>query len=428
MHTSMIACLFCAPLLIAASSGSIAQDGAREAPAASSTGGETSAEAAWTSLFDGQSLAGWTQRNGTAVYTVEDGAIVGRTAAGSPNSFLCTDRGYSDFELKFEVQVDNPLNSGVQVRSSTRGGPKGRVNGPQVEIEASGEAGTLSGYLYAEAAGGWMTPDEVRVPHTHFVRGGWNAYRVRASGPRIQVWINGELVSDLTHAAMYASHPRGFIGLQVHAIGAGAGPFQVRWRGIELRELREAEAGWAQLYNGKDLQGWTTSGNWLVEPEGVLAIRPRAGEMGWERYGAYLWSERQYADFILDLEYAYPEGGNSGVYFRVADRADPVQTGIEAQILDSSKHEGPMSHHDHGGIISAVGATRNMSRAPGEWNRMIVTMRGSHLEVDLNGANIVDVLLDETAIKDRPRTGFIGLQDHGRPNDLRFRSLWLKSL
>ena len=131
----------------------------------------------------------------------------------------------------------------------------------------------------------------------------------------------------------------------------------------------------------------------------MLAIRPREGEQGWQRYGAYLWSERKYTDFILDLEYAYPKGGNSGVYFRVGDRADPVNKGIEAQILDSSKKEGEMSHHDHGGIISTIGASRNMSRAPGEWNRMIVTVRGVHLTVDLNGAKIVDVQLDKTAVK-----------------------------
>jgi hypothetical protein len=388
----------------------------------------TQAEPAWIPLFDGQTLAGWTQRNGTATYTVEDGVIVGRTAEGSPNSFLCTDRGYADFELRFEVQVDDALNSGVQIRSSTKGGPTGRVNGPQVEIEASGEGGTLAGYLYAEAAGGWMTPDASRTPHGHFVRGGWNAYRVRAVGARIQTWINGAQVSDLTHEAMYGTHPRGFIGLQVHSIGAGAGPFQVGWRNIELRELRDTDAGWRMLYNGADLAGWTTTGNWLVEKDGVLAIRPRSGESGWQRYGAYLWSEKQYADFILDLEYSYPAGGNSGVFFRVGERADPVSTGIEAQILDSSKHSGPMTHHDHGGIISAVGASRNMSRAPGEWNRMIVTMRGTHLSVDLNGANIVDVVLDETAVKDRPRSGFIGLQDHGQPNDVRFRQIWIKAL
>ena len=43
-------------------------------------------------LFNGKNLDGWTQRNGTATDRVEDGAIVGKTKEGSPNSFLCTDK------------------------------------------------------------------------------------------------------------------------------------------------------------------------------------------------------------------------------------------------------------------------------------------------------------------------------------------------
>ena len=385
---------------------------------------------AWVSLFDGESLDGWVQRNGTATYRVEDGAIVGTTTDGSPNSFLCTERGYSDFELTFEVKVDDRLNSGVQIRSNTRGGPDGRVNGPQVEIEASGKSGAEAGYLYAEAAGGWMTPKDALIPHSRFRDGEWNRYRVVAEGPRIRTWIGGEAVSDLVHEKMYASHPRGFIGLQVHGVGRGQGPFEVRWRDLRLRELRSSEAGWTSLYDGESLDGWTTTGNWIVEDGGVLAIRPRDGETGWQRYGDYLWSERTYGDFVLDLEYSYEEGGNSGVFFRVADVASPVTTGIEAQILDSTgKADDAMTPHDHGGIIRTAAAARNMSAPPGAWNRMIVTMRGDHLTVDLNGVTIVDLRdLRETGLKDRPAVGHIGLQDHGAPNDLRFRNLRLKEL
>ncbi|MGB0143523.1 MAG: 3-keto-disaccharide hydrolase, partial [Akkermansiaceae bacterium] len=81
----------------------------------------------WNELFNGKNLEGWTQRNGTATYRIEGNAIVGKTMDGSPNSFLCTDKLYGDFELTFEVKVDNRLNSGVQIRSQTKGGPKGRV-------------------------------------------------------------------------------------------------------------------------------------------------------------------------------------------------------------------------------------------------------------------------------------------------------------
>ena len=93
----------------------------------------------YTSIFDGKTLKGWTQLNGTATYRVEEGIIIGKTKEGSPNSFLCSDKLYDNFDLKFDVKVDNGLNSGVQVRSQTKDGPKGRVNGPQIEIESSGK-------------------------------------------------------------------------------------------------------------------------------------------------------------------------------------------------------------------------------------------------------------------------------------------------
>ncbi len=194
-------------------------------------------DAPWIDLFNGKNLDGWTQRNGTATYRVEGDAIVGRTSEGSPNSFLCTNKTYGDFELTFEVKVDPNLNSGVQIRSQSKGdNVDGRVNGPQVEISVPDK---MSGYVYGEAAGGWMTPDADRKPHDYFMDGQWNAYRVVAKGSKIQVWINGHQVSDLTHEERYQTHPKGFIGLQVHGIGAGQGPFEVSWRKLRLREVAD---------------------------------------------------------------------------------------------------------------------------------------------------------------------------------------------
>ena len=192
----------------------------------------------YTPIFDGKTLKGWTQRNGTATYRVENNAIVGKTKEGSPNSFLCTDKLYGNFDLKFEVKVDNGLNSGVQIRSQTKDGPKGRVNGPQVEIEMSGKNGAESGYIYGEAAGGWMTPADKRKPHKHFKDGEWNAYRVVAKDAHIQVWINGVQISDLVDKEKLKSHPKGFIGLQVHGIRKGSGPFEVSWRNLAIIELK----------------------------------------------------------------------------------------------------------------------------------------------------------------------------------------------
>ena len=195
------------------------------------------ADKKYKAIFDGKTLEGWTQRNGTATYRVEKKSVVGKTNEGSPNSFLCSDKEYGNFDLIFEVKVDDKLNSGVQIRSQTKGGPKGRVNWPQVEIEASGKNGAEAGYIYGEAAGGWMTPADKLKPHKHFKDGKWNKYRVVADGANIKVWINGAVVSDLNHEEKYKSHPKGFIGLQVHSIGRGSGPYEVRWRKIKLKEL-----------------------------------------------------------------------------------------------------------------------------------------------------------------------------------------------
>ena len=196
----------------------------------------------WVSLFDGKSLDNWTQKNGTATYRIRGKQIVGKTAKGSPNSFLCTKKEYGDFVLRFQVKVHNELNSGVQIRSKTKE-PKndqekvGRVYGPQVEIEAGGEKGAEAGYVYGEATGrGWLTPPERLVPHKHFKDGKWNRYRIIAKGPRIQTFINGQKIEDITDEEIYKTHPKGFIGLQVHGVG-DRGPFEVAWRRIQIKEL-----------------------------------------------------------------------------------------------------------------------------------------------------------------------------------------------
>jgi hypothetical protein len=199
----------------------------------------------WTSMFNGKSLEGWTQKNGTATYRVEDGAIVGRTSEGSPNSFLCSVIKYGDFELEFETKVDAGLNSGVQIRSQTDDEQgkhtvynTGRVNGPQVEIEAGGSQGAEAGYVYGEATSrGWLTPEDRLIRHRHFKDGQWNQYRIVAQGPRIQTFINDQPIEDLTDEEIYQTHASGFIGLQVHGIGERQGPLEVRWRNIRIREL-----------------------------------------------------------------------------------------------------------------------------------------------------------------------------------------------
>ena len=194
------------------------------------------AEDGWVALFDGKSLDGFEQNNGTASYRVEKGIIVGKTSEGSPNSFMCTNKKYSDFELEFEVKVDDELNSGVQIRSV--GDPaikNGRVHGPQVEIATNGTAG----FVYGEALGtGWLSEDRTDPKAVAaFKKGEWNKYRVVARGKSIKTWVNGVPVADLVDEKSNMSS--GFIGLQVHGIKKGTGPYEVRWRKLRIKEINK---------------------------------------------------------------------------------------------------------------------------------------------------------------------------------------------
>jgi quinoprotein glucose dehydrogenase len=202
--------------------------------------------------------------NGAHHFTVEDGAIVGRTVerSASTNSFLCSLQEFDDFELELETAIDRITNSGIQIRTHVRpvqgtGSPSesfpGRVNGPQVEIRRFYKGQPATGLLYGEAMGtGWLSSAEkIAAGHQYFVDEGWNKLRIVASGPRIQTWVNGRLVEDLTNEDVYKTYARGFIGLQIHGLSerelstpanATSGvttsqPLVIKWRNIRIRPL-----------------------------------------------------------------------------------------------------------------------------------------------------------------------------------------------
>ena len=68
---------------------------------------------------------------------------------------------------------------------------------------------------------------------------------------------------------------------------------------------------WANLLDGKDLTtNCFTKGNWILGKDGVVALEPRKGESGWQRYDAYLWAKKQYKDFECEFEYKLNKNGN----------------------------------------------------------------------------------------------------------------------
>lgn len=191
-----------------------------------------------TAIFDGSTLNGWVQRGGRASFGVENASIVGRSVPNQPNSFLCTQRTFRDFELSLDFKVDALLNSGIQIRSESNPERQGgRVFGYQVEIDPSERAWTAG--IYDEGRRGWLRDlKENPAARAAFRPGDWNHLRIRAVGPHIQTWLNDVPAADLVDSMT----PEGFIGLQVHDVGQRKEPLEVRWRNIKLVEIAAADS------------------------------------------------------------------------------------------------------------------------------------------------------------------------------------------
>lgn len=177
---------------------------------------------------------------------------------------------------------------------------------------------------------------------------------------------------------------------------------------------------WRILLKDDLSEHWTTKGNWKLE-DGVVTLTPRPGEKGWTRYDAYLWSKEQYDDFEIEFDYKVEKGGNSGFYFNVGDKSDPVAKGIEVQIYDApAKEDRKLTDHDSGGVIPGVAPTKAAAKPAGEWNTFRIRVKGDTFTVSLNGEKVNEVDLKEhPRLKDRPESGWIGFQDHGLPLALR---------
>ena len=178
-------------------------------------------------------------------------------------------------------------------------------------------------------------------------------------------------------------------------------------------------------------------GHWTLDKPGAWELN--GGVLGTsEKPGGYIWTKQSYADFELSLEYKTSKDCNSGVFFRT-DPKNAVQGGFEIQIASAGKYDGK---HVVGSLYDAREPSEAAGRPDGEWNTMTLTVKGSLINVVLNGKEILEANLDDwttaklnpdgsknkfkTALKDLPRTGHIGFQYHGQP--VWYRNVSLKTL
>jgi hypothetical protein len=171
---------------------------------------------------------------------------------------------------------------------------------------------------------------------------------------------------------------------------------------------------------------------WTVQ-EGILH--------GSEPRGTWLISERQYDDFVLKFDFKLGTHGNSGCALRAPLAGDPAFDGMELQMADYRYNPAAKDSELTGGIYRAITPRRQVYK-PTQWNSYVVTLKGSHLHVTLNGIVIHDLNLDEQGqevrrhngklappVKDRPRRGHIGFQELSRGGDhVRIRNARIKVL
>jgi len=330
----------------------------------------------WVDLFDGTSLNGWTQKNGTAEYAVVDGTIVGTTVKGSPNSFLCSDQFYGDFELEFDVKLfDDELNSGVQIRSHSIPTHKnGRVHGYQVEISTNGHAG----FVYDEARRGWLSTDrDDPARRAAFKNGAWNHYRVICLGSTIRTWINGVQIANVVDDWS----PTGFIGLQVHSVG-GDPKWSVAWRNLRLRQLGDG-GGFASLFNGKDLSGWKVNENpaSVRVEKGALVVQ---GERAHVFYDGPVY-QHTFKNFELRALVQTKPGSNSGIYFHTQfQETGWPELGYEVQVNNTQ------SDWRRTGGLYGIDDIKEAPAEDGRWFAMRVRVDGKHVTVEVDGKKLVD--------------------------------------
>jgi len=445
------------------------------------------ADDGWTYLFNGKDLSGWKQLNGEAKYEVKDGVIIGTTVMNTPNSFMTTEKMYSDFIFEVELKVDPSMNSGIQFRSNSIPEYRdGRVHGYQMEVDPSMRS--WSGGVYDEARRGWLYPLSLNPKgRTAFRNGEWNHYRIEAIGNSIRTWVNGIPCSDLIDDET----AKGFIALQVHSIrDESQSGKHVMWRNIRIKtdnlvqspwtdihvvnlipnylSPQERAQGWQLLFDGKSTEGWRGVGKedfpevgWKVE-DGELIVEASGGAES--QHGGDVVTEDEYSMFEFQLDFKLTEGANSGIKYYITEQygSGASAIGLEYQLLDDERHpdakKGSAGNRTVASLYDLIPADADKPiNKPGEWNHARLIVKGIRTSVkqqqrettEFKGANVEHWLNHRKVLEyDRGtpafyalvarskyekwegfggwQSGHILLQDHG--DEVHFRSIKVRKL
>ncbi|QDT74297.1 3-keto-disaccharide hydrolase [Lacipirellula limnantheis] len=358
----------------------------------------------WISLFDGETLFGWTPTS-DANWKVKEGSI---TVSEGEQGFLMTNSEFGDYELHVEVQGLVGTNSGVFLQTPLT--PKD----PAKDCYELNVAPADNPFPTGSLVGRIKNP---QMALSHMVNAGRevpaDSFDVRVSQGTVTVVMNGG--SPMTYADTEPLK-RGHIGLQFRE-----GP--VAFRNIRLKPL-----GLQPMLNGEDLAGWNDdqkkTSTFAVTPEGELRVTNGSGQLE---------SDATFGDFTLQFETRVDgDGLNSGVFFRCIPRE--YMNGYECQISNRITDGDPTKPTDFGtGAIYRRIAARRVNARDHEWFMTTLVATGPHIAVWVNGLQVTD-WTDQRPPNDNPRSGLrtaagtISLQGHDPTTDIRFRNMRIGEL
>jgi hypothetical protein len=188
------------------------------------------------------------------------------------------------------------------------------------------------------------------------------------------------------------------------------------------------------IFDGKTARGWM-----LCNAKPLPAAHVQRDGLNPHGTGSYLVVyRRKLGDFVLDFDYKLSEGCDSGVFLRVGDLNDPVRTGIEVALADTTG----TGLDDSGAFHGLVAPIRNAQKPTGHWNHMTIMAAGPTLAVSINDVDVTRINLDEwttpgkrpdgtdhpfksIAVAGLPRNGYFGFQN--LRGDCWFKNIVLKT-
>lgn len=360
-------------------------------------------------------------------WVVKDGVLV----SDGQEPYLATKEDYGDFEMWVDWKILAKGDSGIYLR----GAPQVQIWDPTDKEAHKNGSDKGSGAL-------WNNKKNERFPSEVADKpvGEWNRMYIRMIGPYVTVKLNGkEVVHNVIMENYYdPSIPifaKGPIYLQTHGN-------ESYFRNVFLREIPQEEAakalaeirggetGFTPLFNGKDLTGWIDAVENYEVADGAIRCKPDKG--------GNLLTKDSYDNFIVRLEYRLPPGGNNGLAIRTEPKnGEAAFNAMEIQVLDDTdkQYETIHDYQYDGSLYGLAPAKRGFRRPQGEWNYQEVTVDGDHLNVQLNGFEILDTNIAEARKKpmdgrEHPgaarTSGHFGFCGHNSP--VEFRNIRIKRL